>query len=194
MKTTILLNKNINSKLEEESPLKESEKRPVFPRLKAWQAGFIVGLSAALIQAVYNIMPKTVEGVKAYSIGPVAYGFCMFCHVRDFVNWFLKGSIPWLKVAPISAVVPVLSVVGVLVGGSLTAIAAKDFSFRKTTNPVSSFIYGVLVVFFAAVLGACPWRLSLRVAYFGVVAFVGWIFLILGVLVATKFILKRGGG
>jgi len=174
--------------------LKESEKRPVFPRLKAWQSGFIVGISAALIQAVYNVLPTAVKEFPAYRIAPPAYGFCMFCHVRDFINWFLKGSIPWMKVAAISTIVPVLTVVGVFVGGSLTAIAAKEFSFRKTINPSLGFIYGFLVAFSAALLGACSSRVLLRVAYFDVAALVGLIFLILGVFVATKFILKRGGG
>jgi len=174
--------------------LKESEKRPVLPRLKAWQAGLIIGLFAALAQAVYNVLPKTVEGFPAYRIAPPAYGFCMFCHVRDLVNWFLNGAIPWMKVAPISVIVPTLTAVGILIGGSLTAVAVGEFHLKRTYNPGLGFIYGLLVALSAAVLGACSTRVLLRVAYFDAVAVFGLISLILGVFVATEFILKRGGG
>jgi len=174
--------------------LKELEKRPKFPKLKAWQAGVILGLVAALAQAVYNVLPTAIKEFPAYRAAPIVYGFCMFCHVRDFVNWFLKDSIPWMKVAPIAVIVPVLSAVGLLVGGSLTALAAKEFRFRTTYNLGLGLIYGFLVAASAAVLGACSTRVLLRVAYFDGVAVFGLIFLILGVFVATEFILKRGGG
>ncbi|MFQ6085590.1 MAG: cytochrome C [Candidatus Bathyarchaeia archaeon] len=161
------------------------------PKVKPWQAGLVVGLLAALAQAVYNVMPETIEGVAGYKRAPPAYGFCMFCHVRDFVNWFLVRLVPWMKPAPISVVIPVLTVIGVIVGASLTAIAAKEFSWKKTINPGLAATYGFLVVFFAGLLGACPVRITLRAAYFGVVGFVGVFSMILGTWVATEFVLKR---
>ena len=163
------------------------------PKLKAWHAGFIIGLSAALAQAVYYALPRTVEGVPAYKIGPVAYGFCMFCHVRDLVNWFIKGLIPWMTPAPISVIVPVLTFLGIIVGAALVAIIAKEASWRRTINPALTFIYGILVVFFAAILGSCPIRIVLRAAYFDAMGFIGILSLAIGAFVAAN-ILKRAGG
>ncbi len=168
--------------------------RSKIPKLKAWHSGFIIGLSAALAQAVYYALPRTVEGVPAYKIGPVAYGFCMFCHVRDFVNWFLKGLIPWMTPAPISVIVPVLTVFGIIVGAALAAIIAKEASWRKTINPALTFICGILVVFFAAILGSCPIRIVLRAAYFDVMGFIGILSVAIGAIVASEFVLKRAGG
>jgi len=164
------------------------------PKLKPWQTGLIVGLLAALIQIVYNLIPQTVEGNPSYKTGPVAYGYCMFCHVRDLVNWSIKGLVPWMTPAPISAVVPALTIIGIIVGAALTAIAAKEFSWRRTINPALAFIYGSLVAFFAAILGACPIRIMLRLSYFDVIGLIGLFSVILGAITATEFVLKRGGG
>ncbi|MEM2883911.1 MAG: hypothetical protein QXY08_04950, partial [Nitrososphaerales archaeon] len=75
-------------------------------RIKTWQAGFVVGLLSALAQSIYNLMPKAVEGVAAYKLAPVAYGFCMFCHVRDIVNWFMRSFFSFMTPAPISTIIP----------------------------------------------------------------------------------------
>jgi hypothetical protein len=143
---------------------------------------------------VYNFMPQTVEGNSGYKVAPVAYSYCMFCHVRDLVNWGVKGLVPWMTPAPISAVVPALTIIGIIVGAALTAIAAKEFSWRRTINPGLAFLYGILVAVFAAILGACPIRIMLRLSYFDVIALIGLFSVILGAITATEFVLKRGGG
>lgn len=159
--------------------------------VKTWWAGFIVGLAAALAQAVYNVMPKTVEGIAGYKIDPPAYGFCMFCHTRDVVNWFLQSLFPWMKPAPISAVVPALTVIGILIGAFIAALLTGEIRVRKTINPVLNFIYAFLVVFFAAILGACPIRIALRGAYLEPIAFVGIAAMVIGVIVASELLIKR---
>ena len=163
-------------------------------RVKTWQAGLIVGFLSALAQYVYNFMPKSVEGVAAYKLAPVAYGFCMFCHVRDIVNTFMRNAFSFMTPAPISTIIPALTIVGLLLGAYVSAISTKSFNVRKTVNPALAFVYGLLVASFAAILGACPIRIVLRAAYIDVIAFVGVAAMIVGAIVASELLLKRAGG
>jgi hypothetical protein len=163
-------------------------------RVKTWQAGLIVGFLSALAQYVYNFMPKSVEGVAAYKLAPVAYGFCMFCHVRDIVNTFMRNVFSFMTPAPISAIIPALTIVGLLLGAYVSAISTKSFNVRKTVNPALAFVYGLLVASFAAILGACPIRIVLRAAYIDAIAFVGIAAMIVGAIVASELLLKRAGG
>lgn len=163
-------------------------------RVKTWQAGLIVGFLAAVAQSMYRVMPKAVEGVAAYKLAPVAYGFCMFCHIRDIVNWFMRNIFSFMTPAPIAAIIPTLTVVGLLIGAYISARATKSFNIRKTVNPALALVYGILVASFAAILGACPIRIVLRAAYIDVVAFVGIAGMILGAVVASEMLLKRAGG
>jgi hypothetical protein len=163
-------------------------------RVKTWQAGLIVGFLSALAQYVYNFMPKSVEGVAAYKLAPVAYGFCMFCHVRDIVNTFMRNAFSFMTPAPISTIIPALTIVGLLLGAYVSAISTKSFNVRRTVNPALAFVYGLLVASFAAILGACPIRIVLRAAYIDVIAFVGVAAMIVGAIVASELLLKRAGG
>ncbi|MEM3734100.1 MAG: hypothetical protein QW158_04035 [Nitrososphaerales archaeon] len=171
-----------------------SQKFRIKFRIKTWQAGFVVGLLSALAQSIYNLMPKAVEGVAAYKLAPVAYGFCMFCHVRDIVNWFMRSFFSFMTPAPISTIIPTLTIVGLLIGAYISALSTKSFNVRKTINPGLAFVYGILVASFAAILGACPIRIALRAAYIDIIAYVGIAGMIIGAIAASEILLKRAGG
>lgn len=159
-------------------------------RPKPWHAGFVIGLSAALVQMSYYAMPKSIEGT-AYKVAPMAYGFCLWCHPRDLVNWFIQGVAPMLKPAPIAVVIPTMTIVGVFLGAHLTARAKKELRWRSSMKPGHALILGLLVSIFAGILGACPIRILLRTAYFEAVALVGLFAVVFGVFAGTWFIMKR---
>ena len=146
--------------------------------------GIAIGILAALVQVLL---------ISAG--GPEAYGFCVACHTRDVVNVAVNDVAGTkLAVAPISqnAILPVLTVVGVLIGAFLSAKAYAEFR-TKTSNAVSYLWYaagGVLFMIFALFMGGCPYRIGLRVGYGDVVALIGIIAIIAGVLIGIKVATK----
>lgn len=127
--------------------------------------GILIGILAALIQSLI---------ISAG--GPEAYGFCVACHTRDLTNAivtaFKSGD---LGLAPISAVTPVLTIIGVLIGGYIAAIRKKEFKIKKGSilSYILYFFGGIAVLNFALLVGACPYRLALRFAYGDLVALIG---------------------
>jgi len=149
--------------------------------------GILIGVLAAFIQAVI---------ISAG--GPEAYGFCVACHTRDLinavVNAFVDGS---LGLAPISAVTPVLTIIGVIIGGYIAAMRKKEFKIKKGSilNYILYFIGGIAVLNFALLVGACPYRLALRFAYGDLIALIGMLSIAGGVAVGVSMLLyamKRG--
>jgi hypothetical protein len=117
---------------------------------------------------------------------PEAYGICMACHARDVVNWMVNFFAQTrLTVAPASAVVPVLTPVGVLFGAALAAKSNREFHWRRDDGSLRSFIYGVVVMNFALLAGGCSIRLLLRTAAGDPLGLLGFAGLAGGVLVGT---------
>ncbi len=145
--------------------------------------GILIGILAAFIQALI---------ISAG--GPEAYGFCVACHTRDLTNAFVNaftGST--LGLAPISAVTPVLTIVGVILGGFMAATRNREFKVKKS-NPVLYLIYlvgGIGVMIFALFLGACPYRAALRLAYGDLVALIGILSIAGGVAVGVIILLQH---
>jgi protein-S-isoprenylcysteine O-methyltransferase Ste14 len=140
-------------------------------------AGITAGAIAAINQLVFSVAP------------PLAYGLCIACHARDLINWLLNTSLGLsLSVAPVSAALPVLTVIGLVVGAFIASSQNKEFKLRTTKNPVISFILGFLVMVFALILGACPLRTLLRVAYGDVIAVAGFIAITAGVVISAQLI------
>ena len=84
--------------------------------------GAVISFAAALIQALLFVAG-----------GPQAYGFCVACHSRDLINYVYNsftGSNLFL--APFSAnpvaagTLPVLTIIGVLVGAVAAAVLYKE--------------------------------------------------------------------
>jgi len=142
--------------------------------------GLLIGILAAFVQVLL---------ISAG--GPEAYGFCVACHTRDVVNDAVNSIAGTkLAVAAISqnAILPVMTVIGVLIG----AFASAKFytEFRKKTGSVMSYLWyllgGLFFMIFALFMGGCPYRIGLRIGYGDVVAFIGLLAIIAGVLIGIK--------
>ena len=142
--------------------------------------GLVIGILAALVQVLL-----------LSAGGPEAYGFCVACHTRDVVNVAVNDIAGTkLAVAAISqnAILPVMTVIGVLIGAF---VSAKYFEeFKTKTGSVTSYIWyllgGLLFMIFALFMGGCPYRMGLRIGYGDAVALIGVIAIIAGVLVGIK--------
>ena len=160
---------------EEEKTLSKIIRIPAF-------LGIVIGFLSALIQALI---------ISAG--GPEAYGFCVACHTRDLTNAIFNAfTSSSLGLAPISKATPVLTVIGVIIGGFLAATRNKEFKVKKS-NPLIYFIYtigGIAVLNFALLFGACPYRAALRFAYGDIVALIGILSITGGVAVGVIILLQ----
>ncbi|HJJ89155.1 MAG TPA: YeeE/YedE thiosulfate transporter family protein [Methanocorpusculum sp.] len=151
--------------------------------------GVVIGFSAALIQALLFAAG-----------GPPAYGFCVACHSRDLINYIfniLTGSnlfmAPFSKNAVVAGYLPVLTIIGVLIGASIAAHIYKEFRIKKSSAKeyVLYGIGGILFMIFSLCMGACPYRLALRIGYGDLVAIFGLVAIIIGICIGIKIALKR---
>jgi len=152
--------------------------------------GLLIGILAALVQVLL---------ISAG--GPEAYGFCVACHTRDVVNIGVNAVAGTkLAAAPISqnAVLPVMTVVGVLIGAFISAKIYDEF--RKKTGSAVSYLWyllgGLFFMVFALFMGGCPYRLGLRTGYGDTIAFIGILAIIGGVLAGIRiatFMTEREG-
>ncbi|SRR6056297_611575 len=169
-----------------ETTIQKTIKNPIF-------LGAVIGFLAALVQALLS-----------KSGGPEAYGVCVACHTRDIVNDLFnmltgnEGTDAALAVAPFSknADIAVLTIVGIIVGGFLAAKLNKEFKIKKSSllSYLLYFLGGILVLIFALLLGACPYRAALRFAYGDLVALFGIIAMAVGVFVGVKILLYKMKG
>jgi hypothetical protein len=143
-------------------------------------AGLAIGVLAAVVQ-----------GLLISAGGPEAYGFCVACHTRDVVNVAVNSVAGTkLAVAAISqnAILPVMTVVGALIGAFVSARYYEEFRIKAGSVP--SFIWylvgGLFFMIFALFMGGCPYRIGLRIGYGDIVALVGLLAIIAGVLIGIK--------
>lgn len=140
-------------------------------------AGLITGALAAIVQLFFNVYP------------PYAYGLCVACHARDLVNWLVNaGTGLNLSVAGVSVVAPVLTVIALVLGAFIGSKQNREFRLKKTKNPLTMFILGFLVMISALILGACPLRTILRVAYGDIIAIIGFVGIVVGVLISVQLL------
>ena len=73
--------------------------------------------------------------------------------------------------------------------------AGLDKEFRGKKGDAKGYVAygigGILFMIFALCMGACPYRLALRIGYGDLVAVFGLIAIIIGVLIGIKIALKR---
>jgi len=142
--------------------------------------GLAIGILAAFVQLLL---------ISAG--GPEAYGFCVACHTRDLVNDGVNAVAgTTLAVAPISqnAILPVLTIIGVLIGAFVSARYYQEYK-TKSGSSLSYVWYllgGLFFMIFALFMGGCPYRMGLRIAYGDVIALIGGIAIIIGVLIGIK--------
>ena len=162
------------------SVTQDSAKRAGAIRVTSVQMGVVAGLSAVVAGFVFEVRP------------PEAYGLCMACHARDFVNWtinHLAGSS--LTIAPASRVFPVLTTVGVILGAFIGARSSGEFRWRSPEHLARTFAYGALVMNFALLAGGCAIRLLLRTASGELLGVFGFLGLIAGVTSGTLWLRWR---
>jgi hypothetical protein len=148
----------------------------------------ITGLQAGIVMAIAAVAAGSFFEVRP----PDAYGICMACHGRDLVNWVVNDlTNSRLTVAPASLVFPLLTVVGVVIGGWLAAVVAGEFRFRKPTQPVKNFLYGALVMNFGLLAAGCSTRLALRLGAGDPLGALGFGAMVIGIVLATFWLRRR---
>ncbi len=150
----------------------------------------------AFLGALIGILAAFSQALLISAGGPEAYGFCVACHIRDLVNGMtniITGTS--LALAPISknAILPVMSVVGVIIGAFLSAKVHKEHKIRKTDYQeyLIYFIGGFVVLQLAMLFGGCPYRAALRTGYGDLTALLFIIMMALGVIAGTLLMLHK---
>lgn len=152
-----------------------------------------------ILGVIIGVLAAIVQGLTISAGGPEAYGFCALCHTRDIVNGFTNlGFGTTLGVAAVSkaAILPVMSMVGVLIGGLIAAKMSGEFRIKTASikDILVYFIGGVLLMQFGLLLGACPYRAALRLAYGDMIALIGIIGIIIGIWVSLTLIMRSSKG
>ena len=114
-----------------------------------------------LVGLAIGILAAFVQVLLISAGGPEAYGFCVACHTRDVVNDgvnVVAGT--KLAIAAISqnAILPVMTVIGVLIGAFVSAKYYTEFK-TKTGSAVSYIWYllgGIFFMIFALFMGGLP--------------------------------------
>ena len=145
-------------------------------KITPFQAGLVLGLGSALVQAYFKVIP------------PVAYGVCMVCHPRDLLNWIADHllNLDW-KYSMASTNWPVLTVIGVILGALTAAYLHGELHLRSAQKPLSFFINGFLMINFGLIIGSCPIRIVLLSVYGDFLGVFTWICIVAGVLLGTWF-------
>jgi hypothetical protein len=145
-------------------------------KVSPFQAGLVLGLGAALVQAYFKVIP------------PLAYGVCMVCHPRDLFNWLADHllGLDW-KYSLASTNWPLLTVVGVILGSMTAAALHKELRLQAARQPLSHFINGFLMINLGLIIGSCPIRIVLLSAYGSLGAVFTWLCIIAGVGFGTWF-------
>lgn len=162
---------------------------------KPWVVGAIIGCGAAFMQYIFFL--------AATGKGPVAYGFCVACHTRDLVNSIWNSifgtnlGMAGISSAAIAAgAIPVLTIVGVLLGAFISALIYKEFRFKKASvgSCIKYLLGGFFFMICALLMGACPYRIALRIGYGDAIAFIGLIAIVVGVFIGVKIAMHKVNG
>ncbi|MEH6473690.1 MAG: YeeE/YedE thiosulfate transporter family protein [Halopseudomonas sp.] len=145
-------------------------------------------IGAGAVMALLAVAGSFVVGTRASE----AYGVCMACHGRDLLHWLINLQLgAQLTVAPAFLVFPALTTVGALLGAALGALTSGEFRWRVPENPITTFIYGVLVMNFALLAAGCATRLLLRAATLEPLALSGATAMVAGAAAATWWLRWR---
>ncbi|HUU76385.1 MAG TPA: YeeE/YedE thiosulfate transporter family protein [Methanoregulaceae archaeon] len=150
----------------------------------------------AFLGALIGILAAFSQALLISAGAPEAYGFCVACHTRDLVNGLVNIiTNSNLALAPISrnAILPVMSVAGVLIGGFVAAKVHNEHRVKKGDFRayLIYFLAGVVVLQLAMIFGGCPYRAALRTGYGDFTALAFIIAMAAGVIAGTLLMLKR---
>jgi len=152
-----------------------------------------------VLGVIIGVLAAVVQGLTISAAGPEAYGFCALCHTRDLVNGLINmgfGTTLGLAAVSKAAILPVMSMVGVLIGGFIAAKRGGEFRIKPASirDVILYFIGGVLLMQFGLLLGACPYRAAIRFAYGDMIALFGIIGIIIGIWVSLALIMRTPKG
>lgn len=143
---------------------------------KVMAVGAVMGLAAAAVQAYLKVRPE-------------ANGISFIGHPSDLLNWSLNKAGTSFPVREEFLIYPALTVVGVLIGSVIAASRHKEL--RLQPGPVrkkfGAVILGFLIANFGLLLGSCPIRASLLVAYGSGLAAIGLAAIAGGILLAIVY-------
>ena len=123
-------------------------------RVSPASAGVVLALLAVLGQTYFAVYP------------PAAYGFCTACHGRDLIASAVNAIFgAHLTVAGASAIFPLLTVVGVLIGSALAAATAGEWRWQPSRAPLRDGLLGFGAITCALTVSGCMVRLVLRAVY-----------------------------
>jgi hypothetical protein len=161
-------------------------------RVTALITGSVFGLLAAAAQAFFKVTT------------PPAYGICIACHMRDLANWIVTHIYPIYGLnpegrlvipgGPVSYTIPLLTVVGILIGAFIAARRNREFRWKtmrfSIQKPYAEFFWGMLVMISALTFGGCPIRTALKAAYIDIVAIIGLGMIFVGTVAGSEVIKK----
>jgi hypothetical protein len=149
-------------------------------RISAIVYGVVAGLLAVGVQIFFGLEP------------PPAYAICMTCHPRDMISWLVNHTIGlnW-EIAPVSAAVPLLTTVGLLIGAHIAARHNHEVRPMSLGREWRSFLCGLLVMNAGLLVLGCPTRLLLLSAYGELLAVIAVVGVVVGILLGT-LLLARG--
>jgi hypothetical protein len=144
------------------------------------QAGIVMALAAVAAGEFFQVRP------------PEAYGICMACHGRDLVDWIVNEITSWRwTVSQASIVFPLLTSVGVVIGGFVAAVVSGEFRRHRVHKPLKSFLYGMLVMNFGLLAAGCSTRLLLRTSAGDLLGVAGFVAMVVGIVGATYWLRWR---
>ncbi len=132
-------------------------------------AGLVTGIAALVLTALGN--PKNM-------------GFCIACFERD-----IAGALGFHSAAKVQYLRP--EIVGIVLGATLAAAAAKEFRAKAGSSPASRFLIGLFVMIGALAFLGCPLRMVIRLGGGDLTAVAGLLGILAGILVGIVF-LKKG--
>ncbi|MCZ7574264.1 MAG: YeeE/YedE family protein [Ardenticatenaceae bacterium] len=157
-----------------------ADRRHVGVQVSAQTWGAVAGLLAVVAGSFFAVRP------------PEAYGICMACHGRDLIDWGINHLLGTeLTVAGASAVFPLLTTVGVLLGAVVAAVTSGEFHWQTPDNPLKTFVYGLLVMNCALLAAGCSIRLALRAAAGELLGMAGFAAFVAGTALATVWLKRR---
>lgn len=149
-------------------------------RIPPLATGLVIGIWAALSQAIFQ--PKT-ELIYALSIAG---------QPRDLLNWIINHSLGTnLPLSEVSLEIPVLIVPGILLGSMIAAMKNGELKLRAAEDYIGAFVSGFLVANFALIMGACPIKVMVSIAYGNLVLLIGFIFVVVGAILAVEYVRWR---
>ena len=131
--------------------------------------GVTVGIAALVLTASGN--PKNM-------------GFCIACFLRD-----IAGALGLHSSANVQYIRP--EIVGIVLGATAAALAAKEFRAKAGSSPACRFVLGMFVMIGALAFLGCPLRMVIRLGGGDGNAILGLVGFIIGIFVGTLF-LKAG--